>query len=129
MNACFLAVSCGLVAAPFLAMAVLLFWYAARRAASRRPLRMGRRVSFSPSPAALGLVFLLASTFYRPAIAHVIETRLREDVEGDDEGDPESPERILDRQLKKIRRGEPIDHLVTRVDFAIRRGAASDPPR
>jgi hypothetical protein len=129
MNPYLMAVSCGLTAAPFLAMAALLFWYVVRRAVSRHRWRTGKRVKFFPSPAELGFVFLLALTFYRPAISHVIETQLREDVEQDDEGDPESPENALNAQLKRIRMGERVDYLVTRVDSTAWRGAAADGPQ
>jgi hypothetical protein len=61
------------------------------------------------------VIFLIAQTFYRPEFSHVIEAQLREEVDEDDEGDPESPERQFNRQLKRIRRGEQVGDLVTRL--------------
>jgi hypothetical protein len=108
--------ACGsFAAAPFLAMATLLLWYFVRRALSRRQVRRGRPAGFCPSSSALGVIFLIAQTFYRPEFSHVIEAPLREEVDEDDEGDPESPERQFNRQLKRIRRGEQVGDLVTRL--------------
>jgi hypothetical protein len=46
---------------------------------------------------------------------HAIEARQKEDVEEDDDGDPETPEKELSRQLRKIRRGEAVEVLKLRV--------------
>jgi hypothetical protein len=66
---------------------------------------------------ALGAAFLCFSIFYHPrlelATTAVIQQQEQEDE--DDEGDPESPIRRLLRQLKRIRRGEPVDRLVWRL--------------
>lgn len=72
-------------------------------------------MGFCPSSAALGAVFLLITTFYRPRMEHAIEARLQEEVEEDDEGDPEAPEKGLSRQLRRIRRGEPVETLKLRL--------------
>jgi hypothetical protein len=40
-----------------------------------------------------------------------IETSEQVEVEEDDQGDPETPEKLLDRQLRRIRRGEPVERL------------------
>jgi hypothetical protein len=109
------AIGGGIAAAPFLAMAVLLFVYFMRRAVSRRQIRLGKPTGFCPSSAALGLIFLFAQTFYRPTVSHVVEARLQDDVEEDDNCDPETSEMNLDHQLRKIRRGEPVDDLVLRL--------------
>jgi hypothetical protein len=101
---------------PYLAIVLLLIHYCVRRARFRRQNRQRRKLTgFCPSSAALGLAFLFLSAFSRPSIAHVIEARLKQDVEEDDQGDPDSPVKYLHRQLRRIRRGERIDQLVLRL--------------
>ncbi len=100
---------------PYLAIVVILLHYFVRRARWRYAKRQGRSApGFCPSSTALGMVFLLTQMFYRPSIQHAVEARLVLDVENDDLGNPETAERQLDRQLKRIRRGEQLDSLVLR---------------
>jgi hypothetical protein len=53
--------------------------------------------------------------FYRPSVACAVEARLEVDAEEDDAGDPETPAKALERQLRRIRRGEPVDRLILRL--------------
>ena len=105
-----------LTGAPFLAIAGILLHYALRRVVwKRRKQRGAGNPGFCPSAAALGLAFLFLPVFYRPSVAHLIHARQHQQVEEDDEGDPDTPARHLHRQLRKIRRGEPVDTLVLRL--------------
>jgi hypothetical protein len=105
-----------LYASPFLAIVAILVHYQIRRSAWKRKKQEERRaLGFCPSSAALGAVFLLITTFYRPRMEYAIEARQKEDVEEDDDGDPETPEKELSRQLRKIRRGEAVEVLKLRV--------------
>ncbi len=98
---------------PYLAIVFILGHYVVRRANCRR--RRRRSIpGFYPSSASLGAVFLLTQMFYRPSIRHAIEARLVIDVEENDQGDPDAPAKQLDRQLKRIRRGESVESLVLR---------------
>jgi len=100
---------------PYLAIAAILLHNSLRSARRRRG--NGRRApssALSVTSAALGAMFLLAQVFYRPSIVHAVEARERVDVEEDDSGDPEHPDKLLRRQLKRIRRGEPVGDLVVR---------------
>jgi len=109
---------CGLFAAglPFLAMATILCDYFLRRAAwKRKRLRGEKNLSFCPSSTALGAALLFLQIFARPSLQHVLEEKQEEDKDEDDEGDPESTEKNLNRQLKRIRRGEKFDDLVLRL--------------
>ncbi len=116
MNALYYAAGTLAASAPFLAIIVIVLHYHLRRAAWKRALRAGRKpVGFCPSSSAFGSAFQIIETFYRPTVAHVIEAKLEEDVDEDDEGDPETPARLFHRQLKRIRRGEPIDRLILRL--------------
>ena len=56
-------------------------------------------------------MLLLVQVFYRPSMVHAVEARVQIDVEEDDSGDPETPPKLLHRQLKRIRRGEPVERL------------------
>jgi hypothetical protein len=44
-----------------------------------------------------------------------IEARLQEEVEEDDQGDPETPEKHFNGQLRRIRRSEPVETLELRL--------------
>ncbi len=102
--------------APFLAIGAILVYYCLLRARWRLNQRLGRKNSgFCPSSSALGMAFLFLQVFYRPSVANVVEVKQEEDADEDDEGDPESLTKQLNRQLKRIRRGEPVERLVLRL--------------
>jgi hypothetical protein len=63
----------------------------------------------------MGVALLFVQVFYRPTVSNVIEVIEHEDAEDDDQGDPESLQKQLHRQLKRIRRGEPVGDLVLRL--------------
>jgi hypothetical protein len=105
-----------LFASPFLAIVAILACYQIRRSVWRRKRRKGKRyLSFCPSSAALGATLLFLSVFYRPSVDFAIEASLQEEVEEDDQGDPEAPERHIAQQLRRIRRGERVETLVWRL--------------
>ena len=102
--------------APALAIVGILAHYQLRRVAYRRNRRRGRRkLGYYPSSFALGLVLQFVQVYWRPSVAYVMEEKQEEDADEDDEGDPENLKKQLDRQLKKIRRGEPVERLVLRL--------------
>lgn len=107
---------CMSFASPFLAIFGILAYFQIRRSVWKRNRRKRRRaLSFCPSSAALGAVFILITTFYRPRIDFAIEARLQKEVEEDDQGDPETPEKLFNHQLRRIRRGEPVETLELRL--------------
>jgi hypothetical protein len=89
-----------------------LFWRISRK---NNPQRRVRRVGASY---ALGAAFLCLSIIYHPrlelAAKAVIQQQEQEDE--DDQDEPESPLRHLLLQLRLIRRGEPVDRLVWRLE-------------
>jgi hypothetical protein len=89
------------VAAPFVPVVAILAFHRLRKA---RWAAVG-----------LGMAFLFLQTFWQPSLCHATEAREKIDVEDDDEGEPETPEKQLNRQLKRIRRGEAVDRLVLRL--------------
>jgi hypothetical protein len=103
-----------------LAMAVFSCYFLASRVVLRRRRQAGRRRSrLSGYGLALGLVFMqLVRTFYQPDLGYLLEVKQDEDADEDDSSDPETPEgrlRHFRRQLRRIRRGEPVDRLVLRM--------------
>jgi hypothetical protein len=65
---------------------------------------------------AMGMAFLENLwRFYQPSVAILLDEKQSEDADEDDTGDPENLKKQLDRQLKKIRRGEPVEWLVLRL--------------
>ena len=103
-------------AAPFVVIAAILCLYLIRRVPWVRSTQTGRRLfGIQPSAVGLGMAFLFLQAFWRPSLSHAIEVRQKVDVEKDDDGDPEHLTKQLNRQLKRIRRGEPVDQLVLRL--------------
>jgi hypothetical protein len=105
-------------AAPFLAVAVILLHYFLRRMVWKvRRQRGDKRLGFCPSSAALGMALLFMQVFIRPTLQHVLQEKQeeQEDADEDDQGDPESRKKHFNRQLKRIRRGEPVDDLILRL--------------
>ena len=70
------------------------------------------------TPEALGSALMFLSMAYRPNHAFVAKAQIveREDTEDDNQGGPDTAQRHLMRQLRKIRRGEPVDRLVWRLE-------------
>ena len=76
---------------PYLAIVAILIYYFLSRWAWKRRKRQGKSAGFCPSASALGAVLLFAQIFYRPSVSWLIEARLVERVEDDDDGEPETP--------------------------------------
>ena len=99
---------------PYLAIVLILAHFVLRRVLSKRRGKQGKS-GFYPSSAALGMVFLIAQTFYRPSLQHLVETRQVVEFEEDDPGDPDTSTTGLSRQLKRLRRGKLVENLVLRL--------------
>jgi energy-coupling factor transporter transmembrane protein EcfT len=102
-------------AAPFLAIAAILVLYLVRQVRWVRRTWVGRLFGVQPSAVGLGMAFLFLQAFWRPCMVHTIEVCQEADLDEDDEGDPETPAKELNRQLKRIRRGERVERLVLRL--------------
>ncbi len=70
------------------------------------------------SPEGVGAAFQFLSIAYRPNHAFTAKAQIvqHEDVDDDDEGGPDTPQKHLHRQLRRIRRGEALDRLVWRLE-------------
>jgi len=103
-------------AAPVLAVLVPFLIFYLRHATARRKKRKGRSSSgFSPSTFTLGIALQHLQAFTHPSIQYVLEQKYDEEADQDDQGDPDHPKAQLHRQLKRIRRGEPVDRLILRL--------------
>jgi len=103
-------------AAPFLFVVLILVYYSLRRAVWKRTKRRGgRKPGFCPSSVALGLALQFIQIFHRPSMAYVVEARLDDSAEDEDEGDPDLIHKQLRNQLRRIRLGLPVDTLVLRL--------------
>jgi len=105
---------------PFLLVVVTLVYYCISRIRLRLRKRVGsRRSRLYPYCVAAGMAFLqLVRVFYQPDLAYVLEVKQDKDADQDDSGDPDTPEGRLKhfhRQLKRIRRGQPVDRLEWRM--------------
>jgi hypothetical protein len=92
---------------PFAMLLVLAVLLRRRRKLSGEPRRPKLRF-FSTT---LGNALQKVHVFVDPGVRYVIAERLDEQVEEDDEGDLMDPEKHLERQLRRIRHGQPIDQL------------------
>lgn len=78
----------------------------------RRRRKMGRSsLGFYPSASSLGNALHQLQAIAEPQVAYVIEEKLDEETDEDDEGGPDDPVRHLHRQAARIRRGERLDRL------------------
>jgi hypothetical protein len=100
---------------PYLSIVVILAHYVIRRARWKHRRRRGVLTGFCPSSAALAMAFLWTQTFYRPSTGQLIEVRQVMKAEEDDQGEPDTPEQSLNRQLKRIGRGERVERLILRL--------------
>lgn len=102
-----------------IAIMLVAFWQDSRRA-KREFRRTGKRPVRLHSSAlmAAGLAFQFLSIAYRPNHAFIAKAQIQMDekADDDDDGGRETPIKHLHRQLRRIRRGEPVDRLVWRLE-------------
>jgi hypothetical protein len=102
-------------AAPLLAIPALFLIFYLRRIGWRLKKRLRiKRPGFRPSYVALGNALQTLEVLTRPDVDYVLEQKYDEDADEDDEGEPDDPAAQLNRQLRRIRRGEHLDRLVLR---------------
>lgn len=79
--------------------------------------RRRRRFVLSAANVALGLSLLPLATLYRPSLNEVAKAQIRqqEDADENDNGDPDSPNKHLLGQLRRIRRGGEVKTLYFRL--------------
>jgi hypothetical protein len=88
------------------------FVFCARRSLWRRRERLGkRRRGFFPTYTAAGNALQTLQVIPQPRAEYVIEQKFEEEADDDDDGEPCDPTKHLNRQLKRIRRGEIVERL------------------
>jgi hypothetical protein len=98
LNGAFILVCCGV--------------FCLRRFLWRRRRRWGKSSSgFCPTFTSAGNALHTLQVIAQPRIQHVLQEKYDDEAEDDDEGEPVSPEKHLHRQLRRIRRGEPVERL------------------
>ena len=100
-------------------MMIIAAWYRRFRRPDRKPEDAARIInSGATTPDAMGSALMFLSMAYRPNHSFVAKAQIveREDTDEDDQGGPDTPKRHLMRQLRQIRRGEPVDRLVWRLE-------------
>ena len=100
-------------------MMMIAGWSHVSRKPGTKPEDAARIVKVGPStPEAVGAALMFLSMAYRPNHAFVAKAQIveREDEDEDDQGGPDTSRRHLLRQLRLIRRGEPVDRLVWRLE-------------
>ncbi len=70
---------------------------------------------FSAFTFTIGLALLNLESLFNHNAQHVIEERLHEEADEDGQGDPDNGKARMNRQLRRIRRGEAIDRLILRL--------------
>lgn len=85
---------------------------------ARKPENTARIVNSTPTSPDLGAALMFLSIAYRPNHAFTAKAQIveHEDQDDDDQGGPDTPQRHLMRQLRRVRRGEPVDTLVWRLE-------------
>jgi hypothetical protein len=82
-----------------------------QQARSRRSHRRRKKLRFYPTNMMMGLAFQKLQVFVHPEIDHTNQQKYVDATEDDDEGDPADPQKVLARQLRRIRNGEVVDQL------------------
>jgi hypothetical protein len=101
------------------AMMIVAAWSRRFKRSDRKPLQRSRIVRGGPATSeAMGAALMFLSMAYRPSHAFVAKTQIRqhEDEDDDDQGGPDTAQKHLLRQLRRIRRGEKVDSLVWRLE-------------
>lgn len=88
------------------------------RPPARKPETTARVVKSTPTSPDLGAALMFLSIAYRPNHAFTAKAQIveQEDQDDDENGGPDTPQRHLMRQLRRVRRGEPVDTLVWRLE-------------
>jgi hypothetical protein len=94
---------------------VLIVWFCiicAQRALGWGRKKTGKsKVGFYPTGASMGNALQVLQAFVNPEVLHVIEEKLEEPADEEDETGPNDPTAHLMRQAKRIRNGEKVERL------------------
>jgi len=94
----------------------LIFFTLSRIGLWKRNRRTGLQSRIYSLCIAAGMAFLqFVQTFCQPSAGYVLAAIEDDDADEDDNGDPDSPQKHLHRQLRRIRRGQHVDRLQVRL--------------
>ena len=86
--------------------------FCVRRFLWRRRKRQGRRnLGFCPTYTSAGNALHALQAIAQPRVEFVLAEKFDDAADDDAEGGPDSPEKHLHRQLRRIRRGEKVERL------------------
>ena len=94
----------------FFTLVVIIFFLQRLRCRIRKLLGKAH-LGFYPTAASFGNALQALQVFAEPNVQKIVEEKLDEHAEDDEEPGPDDPTAHLNRQLRKIRRGEPVDDL------------------
>ncbi len=78
----------------------------------RRRKRQGKRkLGFFPTYTSAGNALQALQAMAQPEAEYVLAEKFDDEADDDDKGEPETPEKHLERQLRRIRRGEKVEGL------------------
>jgi hypothetical protein len=83
--------------------------------AKRKVSSTSKRRLFRFTGVAVGNALQILHVYVDPRVRYVIAQRLEEQAEDDGEDDCADPGKHLERQLRRIRRGEQLDRLTIRM--------------
>lgn len=101
------------------AMMGICAWSRIFQSAKKKREHRSRIVRVGPSsPEAMGAALMFLSMAYRPNHAFVAKAQIVEEEEADDDeqGGPDTSQRHLMRQLRRIRQGDKLDRLILRLE-------------
>ena len=105
--------SAGVLRAVSLAMLLVLAILGFR--AKRKVSSHSKRRRFRFTGVAVGNALQVLHLYVDPRVRYVIVQRLQEEAEDEGEDDCADPGKHLERQLRRIRRGEEVDRLTIRM--------------
>lgn len=86
--------------------------FCVRRFLWRRRKRQGRRnLGFCPTYTSAGNALHAIQAIAQPRVEYVLAEKFDDEADEDAEGEPNTPEKHIHRQLRRIRRGEKVERL------------------
>ncbi len=103
-----------ILAHPFLLLAAAVFCIFVLRHMAHKSSSPNRKKRFRLAGAFIGNALLPLHAIIHPHTKHIIAEQMQ-DREDDPGADPDDPTQHFEKQLKRIRSGERLDHLTTRT--------------
>jgi hypothetical protein len=86
--------------------------FCVRRFLWRRRKRQGKRkLGFCPTYTSAGNALQSLQAMAQPEAEYVLAEKFDDEADDDNNGEPDTPEKHLHRQLRRIRRGEKVERL------------------